>query len=124
MKVKISRVSGTIAFDFDKPARFDVFVVSDSTETTFWELKPSYMQPAPIIDSDIIGFSVAGQSNAAEPVSDPQESDVPAVSRVIYGSTPEGYREITKARPLKSGQRYALVFFDDGNDSGGVQFTA
>lgn len=115
-------------FEFAKPSRFDVFVVSNAQRHVLWELKPSYMHAVPVERSYLFGMSVPSavadfvQRRAASDLSE-EEAAVPLLSRVTYGEVPTGYSEIMNAHPLERGETFALLVFEAGGDSGGIHFS-
>jgi hypothetical protein len=127
MRIQVSIQNGEVIFRFDKPARFDVFLVSDAARQVHWELRPSYMHPASVSDSFMAGVAVPSpiadlipRRNGAPSA---EEEAVPRVSVVRYGIAPSGYREIAAARALEEGKTYAVLVFDDTGDSEVVQFS-
>jgi len=128
MKIRVTVNNGEISFRFDKPMRFDVFAVSDAASQVHWELKPSYMHPATVTSSFMVGLAVP--SRVADVIQhhhdgrpSTEEEAVPRMTEVRYGVAPAGYRETTAARMLEEGKTYAVLAFDDSGDSEVVQFS-
>lgn len=128
MDIRVVSEGSSVVFEFAKPSRFDVFVVSNSERHILWELKPDYMHPVPVERAHMFGISVPSavadivqRMTAREPSE--EEEAVPLLTRVAYNEVPIGYREITKAEPLAPGVTYALLVFEAGGDSGGIHFS-
>jgi hypothetical protein len=131
MKIAVTSENGQIVFEFAKPSRFDVFVVSSSSRQVMWELKPAYMHQVPVARATLIGVSVPRplqnavqrpmRASAADPTAG--EAEVPLLSRVVYGDVPTGYNELTAAQQLQPGNTYALLVFAADGDSGGAHFS-
>lgn len=128
MKIQVTVNKDQIVFLFDKPMRLDVFAVSDAASRMQWELKPSYMHPAPVSSDFIVG--IAGSARSVTEASlhrndapSADEESVPRITEIRYGLVPEGYREMSAPRKLEKGKTYAVLAFDEIGDSENVHFS-
>jgi hypothetical protein len=140
MNVSVLRINGSVVFDLSKPTGFVALLVSSSDEEIQWELEPLAMQPVTIVDGEM--FGVRSQDNigqkilvrvprsaeaavreAMSEVIRDEEPDYPAVSRIVYGEVPAGYREVRHAAPLKDGETYCLLVLGRSFDRGAEFFT-
>jgi len=124
MKVDVNRTNGSIIFELQPPSSFVTLVVSNAREEVQWEVEPEGMQAAEIIDAKMLTVrvpsTVVGVAKKIAPSQQP--SDYPAVSRIVYGEVPDGYRERAPARVLKAGEEYAILVMGTGLDHGGKRF--
>lgn len=114
LTVQVTISEGLLAFELSPPIGFDFLVVSDSNHHVFWELKPTSMQPAPIIAEDFYSVAVSPDTAAKMMALTKTALDNPPVARVVYGVVPQGYREVVSATALQSGETYCIFIFGDG----------
>lgn len=115
----MSPAGDSVAFELSKITGFDFFVVSNAGEQIFWELKPLSMQPATVIEAEIFGIRFPQEFGATnrktiQEIADADEGGNPPVSRILYGQVPAGYREVVRAIPLNSGEKYCAFLFGNG----------
>ncbi|HEX9407860.1 MAG TPA: hypothetical protein VF975_11125 [Thermoanaerobaculia bacterium] len=123
MKIDITRTNGSIAFELQPPAGFVTLVVSNAKEEVLWELEPEGMQAAEIIDAKMFTMRVPSSVvNVAKKIAPSSPPEYPAVSRIVYGQVPDGYRELAPASTLKPGEEYAVLVMGCGLDHGGKHF--
>jgi hypothetical protein len=120
LEVRVLRLNNSLAFEFSREICFDFFVISNAEEHVFWELKPTSMQPIPVIAAAMYAARVPGelQNQVHEAIrsvaADDNATESPLVTRIVYGEVPSGYREVLVATPLNAGERYCAFVFGDG----------
>lgn len=125
MDVTVLQHNGSIVFELQPATGFVTFVVSSEDEQVQWELKPLSLRPAAVIDSKMVTLRVPTFLNGVvQNIAQSDEPEYPALSRVVYGEVPEGYRQLAPADRLERGREYAVLILGRGLDGGGSRFIA
>ena len=114
LRIRVSISEGLVTFELSPPIGFDFLVVSDSNHHVFWELKPTSMQPVPVIAEDFFSVAVSPDTAAEMMALAKTDLDNPPVAHVAYGVVPQGYREVVSATALEGGETYCVFIFGDG----------
>jgi len=114
IKAAIRIDDGHVTFAFVDPIRFATLVVTTESGQELWELHPCGMESVDLISGCFLVKPVLSQDEAravelVERIASSADDNFASVDRIVYGQPPDGYEEVTPAKPLTPGEHYQVV---------------
>jgi hypothetical protein len=125
--IAIEQVAEGYVIRFSRPVPVYLLAVATAEGVIVWKITPLGFKRNDVVGSAFLSAEVSvlpGVVHNWESLRHAPAAAVPDVESVIYGSVPEGYKEITPARPLKRGTKYHVISMGARGDATAVFTTS